>query len=225
LKVAGERQAKGVLVPYLFAVRRGPLRYRSKGKTVFPMTKRHESGFSMIELVIVLAIFLIVVAIGLPSIRQVLGGYRLNASARDVASLLQQARMAAVQANQPYYVTFDANNEVVAVPASRFGPPPAPINSDPTTTPAAGVVFNAGPPSTATLDAAVGATPPPNVAIGFNGRGMPCVQTVSPWVCAGGPTAFEWFMQSNVTQAWVAVTVTPSGHIKSWRLNSSSTWM
>jgi len=188
----------------------------------FPMTKRNESGVSVTELVIVLAIFLIVAAIGVPSIRQAVDSYRLNASARDVASLLQQARMAAVQANQPYYVTFDANNKVVAVPASRFG---APNPSDPTTMLAGSVAFNAAPPSTATLDAAVVAGPTVNGAIGFNGRGMPCVQTISPWVCAGGPTAFEWFMQSNATQGWVAVTVTPTGRIKSWRLNSGSTWM
>ena len=196
-------------------------------ETNFPMTKRHESGFSVIELVIVLAIFLIVAALGVPSIRQAVDSYRLNASARDVASLLQQARMAAVQANQPYYVTIDAvNNKVVAVPASRFGPPLAPLASDPTTMLAGSVAFNAAPPSTATLDAAVVAGPTVNGLIGFNGRGMPCVQTVSPWVCSAAvPTAFEWFMQSNVTQGWVAVTVTPSGRIKSWRLNSSSTWM
>jgi prepilin-type N-terminal cleavage/methylation domain-containing protein len=187
----------------------------AKAREEISMPKNRECGFSVIELVIVLSIFLIVIAIALPSMRQFFDNYRMNASARDVASLLQQASMAAKQARQPYYVTFDANNKVVAVPASRFG---APQDSDPTTQLPSHVAFQANPPNTTGLDPAAFA----NGTIGFDARGLPCTATVAPWVCTnGGTVAYEWFMKSSTTQAWVAVTVSPAGRVRSLHMDSS----
>jgi prepilin-type N-terminal cleavage/methylation domain-containing protein len=191
----------------------------AKAQEEISMPKNRECGFSVIELAIVLAIFLIVAAIALPSMRLVFNNYRLNASARDVANLLHQASMDAKQARQPYYVTFDANNKVVAVPASRFG---APQQSDPTTQLAGNVAFQANPPSITGLDPAAVAQP----TIAFDARGLPCNPTGAPWLCGGGGTVtYEWFMKSSATQAWVAVTVSAGGRVRSWRLDSSSGWM
>jgi prepilin-type N-terminal cleavage/methylation domain-containing protein len=188
--------------------------------------KKRESGFSILELVIVLAIGLIVAAMAAPSVNHVIDNYRLNASGHDVASLLQQARMAAVQANQPYYVWFNgcgAPNITCAVPASRLVPLTV-LPGDPHAAAASNVAFQAaGLPNTATLDAFVGPAPQVGGVIGFSARGMPCVQTVSPWVCTPA-TGFEWFMQSGSTGAWEAITVTPAGRIRSWRMTSPGVW-
>jgi prepilin-type N-terminal cleavage/methylation domain-containing protein len=191
--------------------------------------KKRESGFSVLELVIVLAIALVVAAMAAPSLNRVIDNYRLNASGRDVASLLQQARMVAVESNQPYYVQFNvcgAPNIACAVPAGRFLPF-AVIPGDPHAVNATNVAFQgAGLPNTATLDAAVGGAPPPaqiNGVIGFNARGMPCVQTVSPWVCTPG-AGFEWLLQNTKTLAWAAVTVTPAGRIRTWRMTAPGVW-
>jgi prepilin-type N-terminal cleavage/methylation domain-containing protein len=193
--------------------------------------KKRESGFSLVELVIVVAISLIVTAMAAPSVRQVLDNYRLNASGHDVASVLQQARMAAVQSNQPYYVQFNVGappNIVTALPASRFNPPTV-APGDPTAVTAGNVAFQ--PPAAAglntlTLDTAVGGPPPAlqiNGLIGFSARGIPCVQGASPWVCTAAGVGFEWFVQSSSTGAWEAITVTPAGRIRSWRL-TGQTW-
>jgi len=164
--------------------------------------KKRESGFSMVELVIVVAIILIVTAMAAPSVKQVVDNYRLHASGQGVASVLQQARMAAVQSNQPYYVQYNgcgAPNIICAVPAGRFLP-------------------------LTVLPGVVGAAPQVGGVIGFNARGMPCVQTVGPWVCPPPGTGFEWFMQSGSTGAWEAITVTPAGRIRSWRMTSATSW-
>ena len=58
--------------------------------------KKSQSGFSMAELLIVVAIILIIAAIAVPNIAQTVANYRLNASGQSVASLLQQARLTAV---------------------------------------------------------------------------------------------------------------------------------
>jgi prepilin-type N-terminal cleavage/methylation domain-containing protein len=197
----------------------------SRKRIEFWVMNKRESGFSLVELVIVVAISLIVTAMAAPSVRQVLDNYRLNASGHDVASVLQQARMAAVQANQPYYVQFNVGappNTVVAIPANRFNPPTV-APGDPTAVTAGNVAFQAVPPgNTATLDAFVGPAPQVGGVIGFSARGIPCVQGASPWVCTAG-VGFEWFMQSSSTGSWEAITVTPAGRIKSWRF-AGQTW-
>lgn len=201
--------------------------FRGRGIEFFVMKKR-ETGFSVLELVIVLAIALIVAAMAAPSITQAVNNYRLSASGLDMVTLLQRARTAAVESNQPYYVWYigcGAPNVACAVPASRLVPLTV-RQGDPHAVTGTSVVFQAaGPANTATLDGFVGPAPAPQVGtvIGFNARGVPCLQTANPWVCTPGQ-GFEWFMQSSATQAWEAITVTPAGRIRSWRQTSANTW-
>jgi hypothetical protein len=85
------------------------------------------------------------------------------------------------------------------------------------------VTFQATPPDHAQLDAYLNVTTPQvgNVSIGFNARGLPCTESGgNPTVCGSGAVGFEWFMQS--AGGWEAVTVTPSGRIKSWRLSMAT---
>jgi len=194
--------------------------------------KKPESGFSVLELVIVLAVFLIVAAMAVPSMRRVMDEYRLKASGRDVANMLQQTRMLAVQSNQPYYVQVNGGNNTQASAQSAIqlagGPAPP---SNPTVFTAASVPFQgAGLPNHVQLDNFVGGTPPPaqiNGVIGFSARGIPCGQGVVPgnaFNCSPNTTGFEWFMQSTASNTWEAVTVTPAGRIRSWRETSNGNW-
>ena len=202
---------------------------------------RRISGFSLIELVVVVAIILIVSAIAVPAVRRTTATYRLDTSSHDVASMLQQARLAAVRTNQPYYVQYNvaglAPGIVVAVPASRnfaqYNP-----QIDPTVALSTNINFQAvpaagGPPNHAQLETALGVAAgaaQSGGVIGFNARGIPCVANAgNQWLCgapaAGGAAAFEWFVQDAITGGWAAVTVSPSGRIKSWRLSSANgTW-
>src|SRR5260370_37848281 len=68
---------------------------------------RRDRGFSLVEMVIVMAVILIVIAIALPTMKTVIDAYRLDASGHAVASLLQQTRIQAVKTNTPYYAQFD----------------------------------------------------------------------------------------------------------------------
>ena len=66
-----------------------------------------ESGFSLIELLMVVALVGIVSVIGMPLLGQISGSIELGEAARQVERELQSARMAAVAANQPVRVMFD----------------------------------------------------------------------------------------------------------------------
>jgi len=66
-----------------------------------------KSGFSLIELLMVVALVGIVSVIGMPLLGQIAGSIELGEAARQVERELQSARMAAVAANQPVRVMFD----------------------------------------------------------------------------------------------------------------------
>lgn len=72
------------------------------------MVKRFsQSGFSLIELLMVTALIGIVSVIGLPLLGQISGTIELGEAARQVERELQSARMTAVSANQPVRVMFN----------------------------------------------------------------------------------------------------------------------
>ena len=66
-----------------------------------------EFGFSLIELLLVVALVGIVSVIGMPLLGQISGSIELGEAARQVERELQSARMAAVAANQPVRVMFN----------------------------------------------------------------------------------------------------------------------
>ena len=200
-------------------------------------------GFSLLELMIVVAIAVIVSAIAVPVVTRAVATYRLNSSGTAVASMLEMARLTAVKTNQPYYAVHNSggcvNSVVCAVPATGSPNPPDGTNhtfTDPTVEISGLVVFQditlmANPPNHTQLDVYLGW---PNVRIefgpiGFSARGLPCMASLaSPFICKQsdpnnpGPTpAFEWFMQSSTTQEWVAITVSPAGRIRRWRMVSN----
>lgn len=201
------------------------LRARAKGRNIDLSVMKKSQGFSLLEVVIVVAIVLIVSAIAIPAVQQVTDTYRLNSSGNAAASVLQQARLAAVKENQPYYVQFTpgpAPNMITASPLETR----AYVSSDPTAMTAGNVVFAAGAlPDHSQLDLYLGGPPPPiNVQIAFNARGMPCVSPAGPSFVCAGPADFEWLMQSNASGNWEAVTVTSAGRVRAWRQTSPGRW-
>ncbi|HZD93589.1 MAG TPA: prepilin-type N-terminal cleavage/methylation domain-containing protein [Candidatus Sulfotelmatobacter sp.] len=185
-----------------------------------------ERGFSLVELMTVCVVLIIISAIAVPNIARINASYKLDASGHSVASLLQQARMQAVKTNQPAYAKYDNATGMVYITSD---PGLAYVAGNPDVAVSKGLTFNAAPPSFhGQLDAYVGAGVwqiPDN--IGFNARGLPCIAVPgNPALCVSfPPKGFEWFIQ-NGSGGWVAVTVTPAGRIKTWRLNSTSagTW-
>ena len=71
--------------------------------------RKKESGFTLIEMMVVVAVFAIIAAIAIPAFMRLLPGMRLNGAARQVMGDLMAARMKAVKENNRFKV-FYLNN-------------------------------------------------------------------------------------------------------------------
>jgi len=215
--------------------------------------KRRQSGFSMIELMIVLGVGMILLAMAVPLVSTTLNMYRLRGAGGDYANLLQTARMRAVSDDKYYNVVntvgaptvlsrlnafvntgvsfgpgatggpVPANTYVVGDPALDFNP--AIVIRDPTTAPGLVNLKNQFLPAGAnvTINPATNPWGPT-----FGPRGLPCAPNVPTggqcfYTSGGLPIAFEVFMQNQRTGIWEAVTVNPSGRVRQWQYNAGTT--
>jgi prepilin-type N-terminal cleavage/methylation domain-containing protein len=196
-----------------------------------------EAGFSLVELMAVVLIILVVGGIATPNILNLMHMARLRGSSADFSSLLQTARMRAVQ-DDKYYSTYI----IAGPPQSAYvdltvnggtgvaaGDPMVLIASELTPTAAANA------PATTNLKglflpAGAGLAVKDGTAAGsqiiFGPRGLPCTTVAATGgnVCdsAGGATAFWVFFQDNSTSAWEAITVSPAGRISKWQYGNGS---
>ena len=69
---------------------------------------RHEEGFSLFELIVVLVLLSMAAAVVLPSFTSGMEGLQLNTAARDMVTRLKQARSRAISEQKVYRVAFGA---------------------------------------------------------------------------------------------------------------------
>jgi len=80
------------------------------------MEKEHSKGFTLMELVITLAVLAILLTIATPSLDMFSSAYKLRGAAREVATDLQFARLLAVKENKNIQVAFNPTSyQVVRV--------------------------------------------------------------------------------------------------------------
>jgi prepilin-type N-terminal cleavage/methylation domain-containing protein len=218
----------------------------------FSKRSRQMSGLTLLELVVALAVILIITSIAIPNFNAALHISRLRGGESDFASLLQVARIRAVDDDR-YYSTY-----VLAANGNRpqqgfvdifpqningasgsngtvldFRDPVVQINNEnilqpqnaaPNTVALRALIL---PPASPVVprDGSAAGTP-----VTFGPRGLPCVPlaVAGGAVCdtLGGPTAYWVFFQNNVSQKWGAITVTPAGRIQRWLFSGApgNTW-
>jgi prepilin-type N-terminal cleavage/methylation domain-containing protein len=72
--------------------------------------QKREAGFTLIESIIVVAVIGILVLISAPALLQMLNRYKLTGTARELAALMQAARMEAIKLNASAQVYYDSTS-------------------------------------------------------------------------------------------------------------------
>jgi prepilin-type N-terminal cleavage/methylation domain-containing protein len=183
--------------------------------------RNEQAGFSMVEVLIVVAIILIISAMALPNIMTSVYTMRMRSSLTELTGLMQQARMRAVRDGQNYQVltttmqgrlvfyvdfnhdsTYNAANDpfIVAMPPD--------------------VQVSGVPGSTNGLDTT-------NVITGlpaFNVRGLPCAwasQYSCTFMNGANPSKYVYYLTTD-RGSFAAITVAPSGRVKGWVWDGTS---
>ena len=83
---------------------------------------QNDHGFSMTELMVVIAIISILAGLAIPNLIGWLPNYRLRTGAEDIQSTLQLARLTAIKENSTVTVVFDLGNDTfkASVEAKTF---------------------------------------------------------------------------------------------------------
>jgi prepilin-type N-terminal cleavage/methylation domain-containing protein len=191
------------------------------------------AGFSLVELMIVLAIALVVSAFAIPTLTTTMDGVRLRGSTGSATNIAQRCRMQAAKRNLYQRLHFSTcGNRVVlfvtdgtdaaACPAAAGNSLSSQIWLGPEFS-IPGVPAGAGAPPQLTSAQMWGTATAPNVNIDpyFNARGLPCLKVGA--VC-NSTTGFVYYYRyrSGARIRWAANSISPAGRIESWIWNGNA---
>ena len=196
-------------------------------------TNRNEQtkrGFSILELLVVVAITLVVAGITLPSMVQTWNDVQLRATAGEVTDLMQRARMQAARANisPGLPIRFRVTNGMQQVYADYNGnnawDQGEPIMDLPRVTAAAGAPNGGAGVPTAFVDTMDTSSGPPcdnTCTLAFSPRGLPC-NLVGNACPTPAPSYFVYYFQDGRPNGWAAVLVSKAGRTRVLLWNGTS---
>lgn len=172
------------------------------------LTTRKTSGFSSLELLIVVVLILILTVVSIPSLRRTLEAYRGSSAVRGIAGQIALSRMrAASDFTRTKLVIDTTNNTYVRQVYNKTATPPGYETEGATQSLGQGVSFGFG---SITTPAGGQSSISQTTEIIFNSRGIP--------INSGGtPIGTDAIYLSNGAGAYYAVSVNTTGQIRSWQ--------
>lgn len=199
----------------------------------FNAGKRGRAGFSLLEVLVVVAIGLIITAVGLPRMSNAIANMKLRSSMTTVSGLLQNTRMMAVQQNKtmtakhynlttsPYSLIYYVKK---ATDASAIAKSDTQVEMEAPITPSP-LPSGAGAPTAITV-ATLGFTPQaidPSVPTyaSFNSEGLPCLYASGACTNYG---FIEYFKDNRIggSGGWAAISISPAGRVHRWFWSGTS---
>jgi len=194
------------------------------------------SGFSTLELVIVVAIILIAAVIAIPNAIQIWYNMELRATGNEVADLMQRARILAAKSNSYYTVCYSTSGGVQTVYLTQVT-----LSSTSACTYSAGTSVSidlarlisaaSGAPTgtnpsayTSSIDTSSGTPCDNTCTLAFSPRGLPCqFVTGTPGTCSTPAASyFVYYFQASSSNGWAAVAVSKAGRTQTYTWNGSS---
>ena len=187
--------------------------------------KYPRSGFSLIELLVVVAIGLIVATTAVPAITATIANVRMRASISSLSGMLQSTRMLAVKENKIKTARFTVERGGLIVFAKDASSTSTDvITSDPQVQLEAPITKLTTPSGAGAPDALtatfLGFTPSPSIP-SFNSRGLPCLYAGGACPNRGFAYYFKDTRRAG-SQGWSAITISPAGRITKWFWNGAS---
>jgi prepilin-type N-terminal cleavage/methylation domain-containing protein len=195
-------------------------------------TRNGDQGFSMVELMIVIAVMLILAAVSVPALMNTVSDVNLRYAATNMSGLLQTARIQAVRKNVFYGVlpvTLPSGDAAyfVNLQGATYVPgnPVVPLGTQLQVFQGVG----SGAPGEGAFVAGLGFTVAPGgVVPSFNARGLPCSPTLVNTCPQSAGQGFVLFMSRTSPLGdirWAAVVITPSGRVKVYSCDGSGNWV
>ena len=183
--------------------------------------KRHRSasGFSLLELMIVVGILMVVAAMAMPKIMTSVADVRLRSAVNSASGLMQQARMMAIKDNQLRKIKYSniASGGFVYVDVNDDGAIQA---TEPQVQMGSTILgYNAPTGLPALVQSNLGYTPIVTSVLMFNPRGLPCSAVTT---CGSGMVIYFTDSRTVGSPGWGAVSVSPAGRVKTWIWNGSA---
>jgi prepilin-type N-terminal cleavage/methylation domain-containing protein len=194
---------------------------------------KNDRGFSLLELLISVAILVTIAAITVPRAMSTISDIKMRYVAQNLSGLLQSARMQAVRKNTFYMVqpTILASGDAAYYAHAKgdvyaSGDPVLPIANDITIH----VGTGSGAPNEGTITCGTGCLFNPGTDDpSFNARGLPCIGVVNGTSCPQNPgQGFVLFVSKPAITGstnWAAVVITASGHIQVWTCDGDGNWI
>lgn len=182
--------------------------------------KRQTRGYSIVELLVSMAIISTLSAIAVPSLMRTYRSYQMDDAASQVAAELKFTRYEAIRRNDPTKCLNNTQNGYLTMYTRNLNAPDDNVHPNEKQIVFSGsatLVDAASVPSSASLPAVVGSgitlttMSPTNGTLTFDGRGAKSTAGVTVyWV-------------GNANYGWRAVTVMPSGSVQVWSY-ATGTW-
>ena len=179
--------------------------------------RRNNSGFSMLELLVVISIIGIIAVMALPSAWTFVKGYRLHADASAIHNQLNVTRFRATSQFTPYRLSITASTGTYSM--DRMSTTYASPSSEVSLGLSQGISFLTTCPVSAKPGNIPSSVTAGSTAVYFNTRGLPVTNT-------GTPTNTNVLYLKNDNNLYDAVTVSLGGRITVWNYNvATTTWI
>jgi prepilin-type N-terminal cleavage/methylation domain-containing protein len=184
-------------------------------------------GFSLVELLVVMAVILIVAAFAIPTMVTSIDAYRVRGTMSSVAGLTQRCRLLALKKNSSAHMFVAVNAGSVLMYCKEITDATPLNSSDPQITlpnqfSIPGTPTGGPTQLTATaLWGSAGSTFRTDLDPYFNSRGLPCDAVAAGTACKTIVGYLYYFKYTSKNTRWAAVSISPASRIQNWFWNGT----